>query len=157
MIEYLSGDLLVSKWEDLPLQENEALVGEIAKIFKVVQDIDLPAGVDSYGPLTIIDGNIVSGEHFEYHGGPLKTNTEWWTARFNENLTNASTSSLLNGWQANGLRARVENFINEKVPAIASVLDSTKPTLIHSDLGNVPPYCSIGCLLTVQSTHKSAI
>jgi hypothetical protein len=140
MIEYRPGVLLSSEWKELLLPKKEALVVEIAKIFKAFQTIELPAAVDGYGGLTIKEAKIVSGESPINKGPPVRSNTEWWNTRLNLELGDAAQSPILDGWQGSGLRVRIDQFIAKQVPSLAQGLDGSKLVLVHSDLGNTARY-----------------
>jgi hypothetical protein len=136
-IEYRPGVLLVDKWDDLALESKKTLVTDIAEIFGAIQSVELPKGVYGYGGLSIKNDEIISGEDPTVPGGPFKSNTEWWIAILGETLDQASKSTVLRGWQDNGLRSRVDEYMTKEVPLLASKLNNSKLVLLHRDFGTI--------------------
>lgn len=133
MMELLPGVILETKWADISLAEKKVLLNEIAMVFAAIQRCPLPNGVDAHGGLAIRDKEIVSGQASTMIGGPWQSYADWWRARFHDNLCQAEKSSVVKGWNENGIRARLNKFMADGIERSITAVDKYKLVLVHGD------------------------
>ena len=133
MMEARRGVQLDEQFKTWSLDDRKVIVEEIAQILTAIQTQPLPAEVDSFGGLTIKDGQIVSGQPTVIAGGPWRTYEEFWTALLNMELSQSEGSPVLNGWRANGVRERVDKFIGRAVRDLLADVDRDQRAFCHGD------------------------
>jgi hypothetical protein len=133
MMEFLPGVPLDSAFASLEASDKTRLLGDTAAIFSVIQGISLPVGVDSHGGLTIKDGEIISGQPTIAKGGPWKSYQDWWESLLLMSVSQAENSPVLKGWKENGLRERVDQFIQSGIQLLLEDVDGSNRVLIHGD------------------------
>ncbi|QDS73735.1 hypothetical protein FKW77_004693 [Venturia effusa] len=133
MMEFLPGVPLDKEFASMEAPQRSEILEQIAIIFSVLQAIQLPSEVDSHGGLTIKNGEIVSGQPTIAHGGPWKSYRGWWEGLLLMAVSQAESSPVLKGWKENGLRGRIDKFIQNGIEPLLKDVDGTKRVLVHGD------------------------
>lgn len=148
LMEFVQGVPLDAHFRTLSVAEKKGVVGQIAAIFSAIQSAELPSGVGSYGGLKFDDrGAIVSGQPTLAKGGPWEKYEDFWKAKFQCELEQAEENEVMNGWYENGIRERINSFINTKLDGLLRRAGITTPrlALIHGDLSESSfgdsPFC----------------
>ncbi|KJZ76369.1 hypothetical protein HIM_04098 [Hirsutella minnesotensis 3608] len=137
VMECMAGVDLDTQFDGLSQEDKHRVIGSAAKIFAAIQSVKLPPGVNSHGGLTIDEaGKIVSGQATlqEQPDGPWASYEALWLAQFHEKLREADRSGSIKGWHENGVRQRIDLFINAKLcQTIHDHVDTAGLSLIHTD------------------------
>lgn len=134
--EFKTGSDLDSVFDELSWDEKQAVIGAIADMLTALQQAPIPANVvDKFGSMTFgKEGQVVPGEMPLLEGGPWSSYAALWAARMRLKLENADNSSVLNGWRANGVRERIENFITQGgIDKLLDGVDTQQKVLVHGD------------------------
>ncbi|KZZ88518.1 Aminoglycoside phosphotransferase [Moelleriella libera RCEF 2490] len=144
MMEYLTGSPLAAEFKSFDMAGKKSVLRGMAAIFSAIQGVKLPPGVDRFGGLTINEkGDIVSGQEAlqPVPGGPWPEYADVWKHQLRCELKQADNSTVVRGWQANGIRERIDRFSSG---ALSNVIrdggvDMTKLALVHQDftMGNM--------------------
>ncbi|KAI1858952.1 uncharacterized protein JN550_012310 [Neoarthrinium moseri] len=91
---------------------------------------------DHFGGLTFAaNSQIVGGQMPLLPEGPWQRYKELWVARFKQQLKGADNSSLLNSWRVNGIRDRIDKFVNDHgIAELLKGVDTAQRVLVHGDL-----------------------
>lgn len=141
MMGFLPGTSLDQHFGSLKEAEKQDVLAQLSDIFAGIQRTSLPAGVTSYGGMKVNEkGEIVSGQMTTLGGGPWDTYGGFLRARLHSQLGGADGSEVLQGWRPNGVRDRVDAFLDfrlEKAMEEAGV-DMTARALVHGDFSKLP-------------------
>lgn len=138
VMEYLTGSSLYKQFKTFDMGKKNSIIIGIAAIFSAIQGITLPPGVDRFGGLTInAAGDIVSGQETMQSspGGPWKEYDDVWRHQLLCQLKGADNSEVIQGWKANGLRERIDNFSRAKLRSVIEQagVDMSKLAFVHLD------------------------
>jgi hypothetical protein len=139
VIEVLPG-IDLSRWiNNLELDTPEgqtklrkALTAE-AEMFKRWRQIELPPGIGYGGFKFNPEGEIESGEMSLPYGGPHKTLAGLYGEMFIRQLAAADTCSWINGWKEDGLRERLDKFVQVGMAQVLSTVGADRPVFVHGD------------------------
>ncbi|OHE96826.1 phosphotransferase enzyme family protein [Colletotrichum orchidophilum] len=137
LMEFKEGVPLDTVFRDLDDGEKSDVLGQIADVVTGIQRAPLPEGIRSHGGLTIdARGEIVGGRMTTLKGGPWETYSDFWKARLALRLEDADASPALEGWRPNGVRERVDGFLESGLERYleGSGVDVGRRALIHGDL-----------------------
>lgn len=133
--ELMPGVPLDEKLDYMGLEEKKKIFAQIAKLLKGLQDFPLPASITQFGGLTFDDeDNIISATMTTTGIGPRPSYEAIFEARLKQALEIADDNFYIKGWHANGVRARLEAFIERGLPASFKRLKSRdEKAIIHAD------------------------
>jgi len=117
--------------------ENQRIIlSQMADILKAIQNFKLPTTVQGYGGLGFDEqGNVVNKAMVvEPYNGPFPSVTAQYHGMLTSALSDCDRSPVSQGWQRNGLRDRINNFIAHGIDELISTAPSASPILIHGDL-----------------------
>ncbi|KXH46032.1 phosphotransferase enzyme family protein [Colletotrichum nymphaeae SA-01] len=137
LMEFKQGVPLDTVFRDMDDGEKGDVLGQIADLVTGIQRVSLPESVKSHGGLTINEaGRIVGGAMTTVKGGPWERYSDFWKARLAIRLEDADASPALEGWRPNGVRERVDRFLESGLERYldGSGVDVGKLALIHGDL-----------------------
>ncbi|KAI5859883.1 phosphotransferase enzyme family-domain-containing protein [Durotheca rogersii] len=116
--------------------QKREILAQMARLLKALQDYLLPESINGWGGVTF-DGNsgaIVSTSMPSVGAGPWPSFEDSYRGRLKVALSKADTNPYLQGWHANGVRERVDAFIERGLAAQFSDLTSKHDrTIIHAD------------------------
>lgn len=146
LMEYRPGSNLDGQFAGMSDQEQHGVMTQVATILSAIQAVQLPAGVNGLGGLTIAsDGSIVTGQRPLLPGGPWPSYADMLAAKLRFQLDgDAENSTVLRGWRNNKtLRERLDAFISS--PVIHRVLqrggvDTGHRVLTHGDFSKALPF-----------------
>ncbi|KAK4170908.1 hypothetical protein QBC36DRAFT_250527 [Triangularia setosa] len=107
----------------------------MAKIVKALQACSLPSTITGYGGLTFNEvGEIVSAAMPTVGAGPWPSYQASFQYRLGLALKKADSNPYIKGWRANGLRERIDAFVQRGVPAqFESLSDKDDKVVVHCD------------------------
>ncbi|KAJ5322840.1 hypothetical protein N7452_011129 [Penicillium brevicompactum] len=133
--ELMPGIPLEEKLDDMEFEEKKEMFSQIARILKGLQDFQLPASITQYGGLTFDDeNNIVSSPMTTTSNGPWSSYEAAFEAQLKQALEKADENSYIRGWHENGVRDRLEAFIERGLSEYFKPLESRdEKAIIHAD------------------------
>ncbi|KAI3325201.1 kinase-like domain-containing protein [Xylariaceae sp. AK1471] len=119
----------------MSLDQKTGILAQMAGLLKALQDYPLPESINGWGGVTFDDGGaIVSASMTSVGAGPWPSFEDSYRSRLKVALSKADTNPYLKGWRANGVRERVDAFIERGLAAQFSDLTSKQDrTIIHAD------------------------
>lgn len=113
----------------------KGVVAQMAALLKGLQDYQLPASVRGWGGLTFgRAGEIVSAPMASVGAGPWGSFEQSYVARFRAKLALADASPHIRGWRADGVRERLEGFLETGISAqFASLASREERVIAHGD------------------------
>ncbi|KAM7185525.1 hypothetical protein V8F33_012335 [Rhypophila sp. PSN 637] len=117
------------------LEEKKNILGQMARILKGLQDYPLPSSIQGWGGLTFDDnGVIISSPMPSVGAGPWPSLEESYRARLKVALGRVEENPHLKGWHFNGIRERIEKFIESGLAKQLAELESShERAIIHAD------------------------
>ncbi|KAM7184785.1 Protein kinase-like domain containing protein [Rhypophila sp. PSN 637] len=109
------------------LEQKRGILAQMARVLKGLQDYQLPPTIRGWGGLTFADdGSIISAPMPSVGAGPWSSLQESYRGRLKV--------ALEKGWRLNGLRDRVEDFIERGLPKQFAGFSSPQDrVIIHAD------------------------
>ncbi|WQF82783.1 Putative aminoglycoside phosphotransferase, protein kinase-like domain superfamily [Colletotrichum destructivum] len=121
-------------FEDFSLQDKTVLLGQMADILALLQNYTVPETVSKYGGLRFDEnGNVISGQMTMFTGEPSLTYRDFLRGIFKVKLEEADNNPVIQGWKQNGIRARLDDFIDHRLEGLLGD-DEPQKVLIHADL-----------------------
>lgn len=133
--ELMPGNPLAEVLGELDLNQKKETFAQMAALLKALQSYKLPESVTGFGGVTFDDaGRIVSAPMPTVGAGPWHSYEAHFKSRLEISLKKAQDNQYINGWEANGLRERLDRFISDGVPAQFHTLSSkADKVLTHGD------------------------
>jgi len=133
--ELMPGVSVAEAFENVPLREKKNVLAQMARILKALQDYQLPSSIEHYGGVTFDrDGQIVSTAMTSVGSGPWQSYEDYFRDRLGRALKQADSNPYIKGWHANGVRRRLEAFVENGVPTHFKALPCRDDkTIIHAD------------------------
>ncbi|OQD75969.1 hypothetical protein PENDEC_c005G06412 [Penicillium decumbens] len=114
--ELMPGTPLDEKLDDMGLEEKKKIFAQIAKLLKGLQDFPLPASITQFGGLTFDNESNIISAPMTSTGKPTRTPTS------------------RAGTRTDGVRARLEAFVERGLPASFEPLESRdQKVIVHAD------------------------
>jgi aminoglycoside phosphotransferase (APT) family kinase protein len=121
--------------EGMSMEERQKVLDQVGDVYARLKAFKLPAGLSKFGGITFDEnGGVVGGESAMCEGGPFESYHDLWKAALKGDLANADSSPIVKGWNASGLRQRLEKFIDSGLEEAIGVIEA-EPVLIHGDFG----------------------
>lgn len=133
--ELMPGTPLDVALESMDLQNKKAIFAQMAGMLSEMQKFHLPSSITGFGGLTFDSaGRIVSGLMTSVDAGPWPSYEEQYKARLKIALAKVDANPYIRGWQANGVRKRIDDFVDHGVTAQFRTLASKEErVLTHGD------------------------
>lgn len=136
---YSSTCLEVARWRNFRLGAKR-----IKRIFwsrwPCLQRFRLPSTIDRYGGVGFdAEGNYVNTALSMFDAGPFETYPELLRATITSKLIKADGDSRVRGWRDNGIRARLDEFLNRGLPTLLQGVASLDKVLVHADFCKISP------------------
>ena len=132
--EHMSGSPLLDDFGQMS-DENKALIlKQMADILTTLQQYQIPSTIPQYGGLGFgPSGEYISAPMSIFDAGPFSTYEDLVKATIELKLVQADIDSQVEGWRANGVRARLDNFMEEGFHAVMERMGSFPKALVHAD------------------------
>lgn len=140
----------------MELEKKREIFAQMAKILKTLQDYELPASITGFGGVTF-DGNgdIVSTAMTSVGTGPCPTYEASFKSRLEVALQKADKNPYIKGWRANGVRERLDPFVERGVLAQFEDLGSKQDrVIIHADFSKLFTEFQIPSFIIMLNTKK---
>ncbi|GKT63060.1 Protein kinase-like domain protein [Colletotrichum tofieldiae] len=114
MSEFRSGVDLGPEFSSLDMESQKHVLEQMAAVLGAMQAADLPQSVTKFGGGLKFDPNgaIVSGESSSMQDvRPTGSYAEWRIEKLRSRFKQAAESSVIQGWESNGVAARIEKFL----------------------------------------------
>ena len=116
--ELMPGVPLDEVFGDMSLDQKRGILAQMAAMLKALQDYPLPESIKGWGGVTFDDsGVIVSAAMTTVGSGPWSSLQDSYLGRLKVALAKADKNPHLRGWHANGVRERIDAFIERGLPA----------------------------------------
>ncbi|KAJ4251519.1 hypothetical protein NW762_011506 [Fusarium torreyae] len=134
--EWMSGSQLDEVFEKMDLDQKRNILSQMAGILKALQEAKLPDSYIGIGGLSFDEtGRIVSAVSSIGGLGPWSSYQESFKTQLHHALEKADSSQYIRGWRANGVRDRLDRFIEQGVqPRFEALASKDERVLVHSDL-----------------------
>lgn len=138
--QLMPGEPLENSFESMDLQQKKAILSQMAKLLKGLQDYQLPETVTGFGGVTFDEkGCVVSTAMTSVGAGPWPTYEASFKGRLEVALQRADANPYIQGWHSNGVRDRLNAFIKDGVPSQFETLKTAhEKSIIHADFGKPP-------------------
>jgi len=135
MQKFMPGANLSETTEGLDLDDKKTVFAQMAKILKAIQEHELPLSITGFGGLSYDkQGRIVSDVMTTVDEGPWDTYEQSFEGRLRVALRKSDDNPYIKGWRANGIRERLEAFIEKGLHEQFKSLSSPEAkTIIHAD------------------------
>lgn len=134
--EFMPGEPLAEPFsETMSLDQKKGILAQMAALLKGLQDYPLPESIKGWGGVSFHEsGAIVSAPMSSVGAGPWYSLEDSYRDRLKIKLAKADKNPHLDGWRANGVRERIDAFIEHGLAAQFSDLSSKEDrTIIHAD------------------------
>ncbi|KAJ5593541.1 hypothetical protein N7537_010445 [Penicillium hordei] len=133
--EYMPGTPLDENLDNMSLKGKRNILGQIAKLLKGLQDFALPDSITDFGGLTFDnEGDLISAPMTNCNIGPWPTYEASFKAQLEHALKKSDENPYIQGWRPNGVRARLEAFIEREVSTAFEQLEARDQKVItHAD------------------------
>ena len=132
--EFKVGVPLDEFYQTLPGENKPAILEQMAEVLVAMQKYKLPESIKLLGGVSFSDdGHLVSGPLTTLSAGPFRTYTELYQAMLQQQVTSSDESPILQGWQEDGIRARLEKFSLQGLAQITEEYAQSPRTIVHSD------------------------
>ncbi|TVY83181.1 3-oxoacyl-[acyl-carrier-protein] reductase FabG [Lachnellula suecica] len=133
--EFMPGSPVDEAFTTMDLQQKRQIFAQMAKMLKGLQDYKLPESITGFGGVTFDDtGRIISAAMTSVGAGPWTSYEAFFKARLEIALKKADENPHIRGWQSNGLRNRLDDFVERGLPAqFESLLSKEDRVIVHAD------------------------
>ncbi|KAI1156736.1 hypothetical protein F4825DRAFT_458911 [Nemania diffusa] len=132
--QLMPGEPVENSFESMDLQQKKAILSQMAKLLKGLQDYQLPETITGFGGVTFDEkGRIVSTAMTSVGVGPWLTYEASFKGRLEVALQRADANPYIQGWHSNGVRDRLDAFIKDGSRANYSPLHNLVTTNLLFD------------------------
>ncbi|KAK4033633.1 hypothetical protein C8A01DRAFT_49817 [Parachaetomium inaequale] len=133
--ELMPGRPLEEAFDTMGRSQKNGIFAQMAALLKGLQSYKLPVSITGFGGVTFDDASrIVSAPMPTVGSGPWPSYEAHFQGRLEAALKKADDNKYIKGWEASGLRERLDKFVAEGVPAQFKALSSKDDrTVIHAD------------------------
>lgn len=138
--QYMSGSGPLAEFSSWSEQDKANILDQMADVLACLQCFQLPSTIDQYGGVGFdAEGNYVNTALSMYDAGPFETYPELLRATITFKLVKADGDSRVRGWRDNGIRARLDEFLNRGLPTLLQGVASLDKVLVHADFCEISP------------------
>ncbi|KAI0421131.1 hypothetical protein F5X98DRAFT_330196 [Xylaria grammica] len=133
--QLMPGEPVEPSYENMNVQQKKGILSQMAKLLKGLQDFQLPETITGFGGVTFDEkGRIVSAAMTSVGVGPWPTYEASFKSRLEVALQRADENPYIRGWHANGIRDRLNVFVQKGVPSQFEALKTAhEKSIIHGD------------------------
>jgi hypothetical protein len=137
--QHMPGGSLNEDLASLAIPDQQKILDQISKVFKVIQSYKLPSAIQGYGGLNFDEhGNVVVGPTAIPCGGPFSSLTDMYKQLLRKQIDLAQDCKLISGWKSSNLRTRLELFYTQGVAKVLETVTDKTPCLVHADMSRWP-------------------
>jgi hypothetical protein len=147
----MPGTPLVDSFETMQLDKKKKVFAQMAALLKGLQSYKLPESITSFGGVTFDGaGRILSAPMPTVGAGPWPSYEAHFKGRLEVALKKATNNEYIKGWEANGLRQRLDKFVADGLPVQFQDLGYKHERVItHADFSKdcntvSPSHCYLG-------------
>jgi hypothetical protein len=135
MQQLMPGKQLDTGMKDMDLEGKSIIFAQMAKMLSVIQRHQLPKSITGFGGLTFNAAGLpVSAAMTSVNSGPWPSYEESWRARLRMALKRADANHYISGWHANGVKERLEAFMQDRVAVqCRSLASKDERVVVHAD------------------------
>ncbi|KAH9222213.1 hypothetical protein DL95DRAFT_354443 [Leptodontidium sp. 2 PMI_412] len=112
--EFMPGSPLDESLPSMSTAQKKNIFTQIATILKGLQDFKVPESITGFGGVTFNhEGGIVSAQMTTVGAGPWGSYEDFFRGRIHAALREADQNPYIQGWRANGIRDRLDAFVND--------------------------------------------
>ena len=140
--ELMPGTPLDIAIDSMDLQNKKTIFAQMAGMLSEMQRYRLPPSITGFGGLTFDSaGRIVSSVMTSIDAGPWPSYEEQYKGRLKVALARADANPYIRGWQANGVRKRIDAFVDHGVHAqFRNLASKEEKVLTHADFSEFCPH-----------------
>jgi hypothetical protein len=133
--ELMPGTPVDEAFESMTLEQKKLILAQMAKLLKGLQGYQLPSTITGFGGVTFNEnGQILSAAMPTFGEGPWSSFEAYFRRRIEVAFKTADTSPYIQGWRANGVRDRLDAFVERGLAAQFEFLESKDEKCItHAD------------------------
>jgi hypothetical protein len=133
--ELMPGAPVDEAFDEMPIEDQKYILGQMAKILHALQSFQIPESITKYGGVTFDEnGRIVSAAMTSVGSGPWPSYQDYFQDKVERALQKADSNPYIKGWHANGVRQRLDAFLNSGVAVqFKSLEDKHDRTIVHAD------------------------
>ena len=132
--EFMAGGPLLNDFNRMSDIDKASILSQMADVLTVLQRYQLPATVRDFGGLDFgPSGEYISAPISILDAGPFTTYEDLVKATIQSKLAKADSDPQVQGWRANGVRARLERFIAKGLHEAMKNMESFPKVLVHAD------------------------
>ena len=131
------------------------MLRQMADVLAILQQHQLPATIRDYGGLDFSpSGMYVSAPLSIMDAGPFTSYAGFVKATIQSELAKADTDPQVQGWRANGVRARLDKFIAEGLHVAMENTGTFPKVLVHADFSMCRAVTTESCSLATLTRNK---
>ncbi|KAI4138391.1 MAG: hypothetical protein LQ341_004689, partial [Variospora aurantia] len=135
--EHMAGSPLLDDFGQMNNKNKGFMLGQMAAVLALLQQYQIPSTIQGYGGLGFgPSGEYVSAPLSILDAGPFTTYEGLVKATIQSKLAKADTDPQVEGWRANGVRARLDKFIAEGLHVAMGNMGTFPKVLVHADFNN---------------------
>jgi len=133
--ERMPGTPVDETFGSMSLEEKKGILEQMAKILHALQSFRIPDTITKYGGVTFDDtGAMVSTAMTSVGSGPWSSYEAFFHEKLERALQAADRNPYIKGWHANGVRQRLDAFLQRGITAqFASLQDKDDRSIVHAD------------------------
>ena len=132
--EYMAGRPLLNDFHQMNDKDKALILSQMADVLAISPAVSSVATIRDYGGLDFSpSGEYVSAPLSILDGGPFTTYAGLVKATIQSKLAKADTDPQVQGWRANGVRARLDKFIAEGFHVVMENMGTFPKVLVHAD------------------------
>ena len=141
--EHMAGKPLLDDFHQMSDIDKAFILRQMADVLTTLQQYQLPATIQEYGGLDFgPSGEYVSAPMSILDAGPFTTYSDLVKATIQSKLAKADADPQVQGWRANGVRARLDKFIAEGFHVAMENMGTFPKVLVHADFSTCNRYHS---------------
>lgn len=124
---------------DMDLKGKRVIFAQIVQILSALQKYQLPESITSFGGVTFdAEGHTVSAAMTSVDAGPWPSYEESFKGRIQVALVEADANIFIQGWRANGVRERIDAFVESGLaPQFQSLSFKYQKGIVHADFSEL--------------------
>nr|POF15047.1 hypothetical protein CFP56_72151 [Quercus suber] len=149
--QHMSGVSILDEFSSFNAEEKTNVLEQMADILACFQRFHLPDTIDKYGGIGFDNsGQYVSTALSIFNGGPFVTHRELILATVMSKLVHADDDPRVKGWRDNGVRERLNDFLDRGLTVLLRDTATLDRVLVHADFCKTVSLDKAG-LLTLTS------